>query len=414
MAVFTYKALRLTGGSSVTGIIVADTARQARDELRDRGMMLQSVCEQRRSPGLSRWVQYVADRKHRAMLVDFVRELSTLVGVGVPILEALDTIAMQQAGGDSRRARTRHGFHGVILSLSDRVSSGSSLAQAMRDRPTVFDPMAIHLVEIGEQAGTLDKTLEQLASYRERSQQMRGRIASALLYPAIVLVTGIAVGIFLMTYVVPNLLEPLLEAGRRLPWPTRVVRMFSDLLVQRWWLLTVIAGIVTSVVTVTLATTQGRRLWHRLQLRLPLVGSMIRKQAVVRTAVTIATMIRSGIEFIPAIQVAAESLNNRVLREALHQCGRAVHAGAEISEALDHTGVFPPTVIRVFAVGQQTGRLDDMLDQLAVNYDRQVTTMAGRLTAVLEPVLILMLALMVGFIAFATILPIMEAGHVLQ
>lgn len=401
MAVFAYKAFD-ADASVVSGTIVADTPLQARDDLRDRGLTIQDVVQRTAGTEL-RWWHKRSSRRYAVKVVSFVRELSTLLAVGMPLLEAIDTVARQQHGS----------FRGSLLILRDQVASGLSLADAMRQQPQVFDELCVNITEVGENAGTLESVLEQFAQFRERAQQLKGKVGSALLYPAIVLVTGIGVSIFLMTFVVPNLLESLIGAGRPLPLVTQVVKAVSDFLVYRWWLLVaIVAGALVTGAAV-LSSTPGRRLWHRWQLRVPLVGEMIRKQAIVRIAIVISTLMRSGVVFVRAVQIAQHSTRNLVLREALGRCEQAVHAGRDIAEALEDTGAFPLTVVQIFAIGQQSGRLEEMLERLAADYDVQVATTAGRLASVLEPVLILLLAVIVGFIAFATILPILEAGNVL-
>jgi general secretion pathway protein F len=205
----------------------------------------------------------------------------------------------------------------------------------------------------------------------------------------------------------------LLEAGRPLPLSTRIVKGGSDLLLAWWWLLLLSAGGLGLAVTMLLRTERGSMFWHRLQLRIPIVGELIRKQAIVRIAIVTATLLRSGIVFVKAIQIAQRSCRNKVLKDALHRCEQAVSSGRDIAVALEATGAFPPMVVQIFATGQQSGRLEEMLERLAKDYDQQVALASQRLAAVLEPLLILFLVLVVGLIAFATVLPILEAGNVL-
>lgn len=424
MAIFTYKALTpgtTTAGTSadVSGTITADTPGQARQLLRERGLAIYELVASRRSHGIKLFRWSTASR-HRARTVEFVRELSTLLAVGTPMVMALDTIIKQHISeGGSRcwghwlASGGSGNFRGVLVGLREHVAAGSTLSDAMRREPDVFDDLSVNLVEMGEQAGTLDVVLDRLAEFKERSQQFRGKVGGALIYPCIVLVMAVLITLLLMTFVVPNILAPLTQAGRPLPWVTLVVKTISDGLINWWWLLLTAALVVFIGVTAILRTKRGRLTWHRWQLSIPLVGSLVRKQSVVRIAMIISTMMRSGLVFLKALEVARRSSNNLVIQRALDDCKDAVHGGRDISEALDESGVFPPTVVQVFALGQQSGRLEDMLDRLAEGYDKQVTSATQRLTAVLEPLMILLLALLVGMIAFATVLPILEAGHVL-
>jgi len=405
MAVFAYKAVD-ADGKFVQGSVVAESPRMARDELRDRGLKIQAVTPRRGTsesssrPGI---FQAVLARTYRVKVVEFIRELSTLLGVGTPLLESLDTIIKQHRGG----------FRASLLALRDRVSSGASLAEAMGEEPLLFDNMSISIVRVGENAGTLEVALDRLADFKERWQQLKGRVLTALLYPAIVLMIGLAVGVFLMTYVVPNILSALVDAGRDLPWVTQVVKAISDVLLGYGWL--ILFGTITAfgLLRWVLGTDRGKHAWHLWQLKVPILGELIRKQAIVRIAVVMSTLLRSGVVFIQAIQIARTTTRNVIIQDALKKCEEAIFAGREISEALEQTGAFPPLVVQVFSVGQQSGKLEEMLSRLAVDYDRQVQSMASRLTAILEPVLIILLAVFVGMIAAATVLPILETSHVL-
>jgi general secretion pathway protein F len=317
-------------------------------------------------------------------------------------VEAVDTIRSQHRGR----------FAASLLVLRDRVSAGAGLADAMREQPEVFDELSASIAEVGENAGTLDTALERVAEFKERSAAFRNRLATVLAYPSVVLVMAVGVSVLLMTVVVPNLLNSIVEAGRPLPLPTRVVKFASDSLVQRWWVLLAAVAMVIIVGRLVLRTPRGRLWWHRTLLRIPVAGDLARKQAIVRLCVVLSTLLRSGLVFVRSLQIARRTTSNLVLVDALDRCERAVMTGRDISESLEETGAFPPVVVRVFSVGQQSGRLEEMLDRLATDYDKQVATAAQRLTAVLEPLLILGLVALVGFIALATILPLLEAADV--
>ena len=407
MAVYAYTATD-ADASTARGVLTADSPRQARDLLRERGLAVQEVREQtNRGTRAGRFgTSSLGWRRVSGVRVTgFVRELSTLLGVGTPLLEALDVLANGASAG----------FRPVVLGLRERVAAGASLTEAMRERPDAFDAVVLSMVEVGEDAGTLDETLAQAADYRERRQQLRGRVSTALLYPGVVALFGAGVCVFLMTYVVPSLLETLTEAGRPLPWITRVVKAASDLLVQRWWLLLGGLGLLTMVAGAAWRSERARRWLDAGVLRVPLVGELVRKAATVRVAFVIATLMRSGVSFERAAVIAQRAVGNRVLRDALRRCEAAVRAGRDIAPALEAAGRwgFPPTVVQVFALGQHSGNLEEMLDRLAIDYDRQVQSAATRLASILEPILIVTLAVVIGAVAFATILPILEAGNVL-
>lgn len=400
MAVFSYKALN-GQQSSVSGTIAADSPRQARDLLRSRGLVVQLIEDQRTNrPAF--WTRPLMAAHTSGPWVTALSELSMLLSAGIPLLEALDTIARQQRG----LLRT------AVIKLRDRVAAGSSLAEAMGEQPEMFDPLAVHMVEVGENAGTLEAVLEQLAEFKQRSLVLKDQVVTALTYPVFLVVIGTAATLFIMTQVMPPLLENLQESLVELPWPTRVVKAGSDFLLNYGGLL---AGVLAGggiLLGWLVRTPRGRRAWHRLLLRLPLVGTMALKQGVARIAMVIATLARSGVILTKALQLAARSTQNVVLREALEDCGTSVGEGRDVATALERTGVFPPLAVQIFSVGQESGRLEEMLNRLAADYQRQVAQTSARLAALLEPALIIVLALFVGFVMLATILPILEAGNV--
>jgi type IV pilus assembly protein PilC len=401
VAVFEYQALdqdRLT----VRGTIAADSPRQARELLRGRGLSARSVTAYA-DRGAAPWKSRLFASHHSHAWAMSVHELALLLRAGTPLLDAIDILANQHRGG----------FRAALIQVRDRVASGASLTDALRQRPEIFDPLSIQMVEVGENAGNLDEVLRQLAEFKQRMGQLKDQVFTALLYPGFVLCFGILATIFLMTYVMPPLLDNLDESLVALPWPTRVVKFCSDLLLDHKLVLGVgtLAGIAGLVAFGR--STRGHRVCHRLVLQIPLIGPMATRQAVARIAMIISTLIRSGVALTSAIQLAARSTNNIVLQEALDDCSHAVAAGQDVASSLQKAGVFPSLVIQIFSVGQESGELEEMLNQLSSDYNRQVTAMSARLAALLEPILIILLAGFIGFVLLATILPILEAGNVL-
>ena len=403
MAVYEYTATGVgRGRTPLRGTITADSARQARDQLRAQGLSIRDVVEQKPGKQRDRLSRYLISRQ-ASHVTGLLQELATLLAAGIALLEALDTIQRQHTGR----------LQQAILLLRDHVAAGGNLAEAMKLQPELFDDLCVNIVSVGENSGTLDQALQRLVEFRRRSAGLKNRVASALMYPFIVMFVGIGVSLFLMTYVVPNVLSVLVDTGKELPFATVVIKTMSDLLLGWWWALLLGGGGLFAAVSAVLRTERGRMAWHRLQLKLPLFGELIRKQAIARMAMVMATLLRSDMVFIRAVQIAQRTVHNRVIREALEVCERAVYAGRDIAAALEKTDAFPPLVIQVFAVGQASGRLETMLEDLASDYDTQVDITSNRLTALLEPLMMIVLAIAVGFIAFATILPILEAGDVL-
>src|SRR5262245_38045271 len=292
MGVFTYKGLDRQQ-LPVQGTISADTPRQARDLLRGRGLIVRELHhEASRRAALWPWSW---KRRHTSKLATAVRELATLLSVGIPLTESLDTLCQQHRGS----------FRKALLLLHERVCAGVSLAEAMAEQPLVFDSLCVHMVEVGENSGNLEDVLDQLADFKERSLEFKDRVLTAILYPSIVLGAAVVVSLFLMTIVVPTLLSSLLEAGRPLPWPTRILKGASDLLVQHGFFLALGVGMLILIAALGLRTDAGQRLWQRLLLRIPLIGPMAQKQAISRIALVMATLIKSGIVYLKAVEIAA-------------------------------------------------------------------------------------------------------------
>ncbi len=404
MAVYAYTATARGHGRAapIRGTITADSPRQARDRLREQGLSIRDVVEQTPTRRQSPARRYLASRQS-AKVSGLLQEMATLLGAGIPLLEALDTITRQHTGR----------FKQSIMLVRDHVAGGGSLADAMGLQPGLYDDLCLNIAEVGENAGTLDVVLGRLVEYRRRVAGLKNRVASALMYPCIVLGMGVVVSLFLMTYVVPKLLGVLRDTGKQLPFATRVVQGLSTFLLDWWWALGIGMAALVVIGGAAMRSERGRRAWHRLLLKMPVLGELIRKQAIARMSMVMATLLSSDVAFVRALRIAQRTVGNVVLRDALATCERAIYAGRDIAGALEKTQAFPPLVIQVFAVGQASGRLEAMLEQLAEDYDTQVDITANRLTALLEPIMMILLAIVVGFIAFATILPILEAGDVL-
>ena len=341
-------------------------------------------------------------RSRKSALATTIRELATLLSVGIPLVDALDVLTNQYRGS----------LRNSLLALQDRVNSGARLSEAAAEQVDLFDELSVRMIEVGETSGSLDLVLHRLADFLESSLELKDRIISALIYPAIVLFTSIIVSVFLMTIVLPTLLDQLIEAGHPLPWPTLVLKFLSDALLQYGiWIGLVLFMLLASVVVLS-KTKKGRRVTANFVLSIPIFGSLAARQHISRIAYIMSALLSTGIEFVKAAEIAARGTRNPIFREALNSASTSIQNGEEIGPALARTGVFPAMVIQIFTVGQASGHLETMLERLATTYDRQVASLSRRIATVIEPVLILALAVIIGFILFATILPILEAGNV--
>lgn len=400
MPVFAYKAIDAKRRAT-EGTVMAETPRQARDQLRDKGLGVAHVRVVPQSGG--RNASHGRSLRAQTQVIAFSRELGTLLAAGIPLLQALQALTKQHRG----RFRT------ALMELADHVAAGLSLAEAMRAQGDYFDLTMVSIVEVGESTGNLDTALRRLASFKEKTHRLRSKVVTALVYPACVCIVGVAVCVFLMTYVVPGLIDTLTQAGRQLPAVTRVVRAASQLLLDWWWALALLAAGAVVLVRLALRLPRGRYLADRLILATPVVGQLARKEITSRIAVVLSALLRAGLQFVAAVGITRATVRNSVFRKALHEYEAAVASGKDVAACLESSSVFSPMVVQMLAVGQEAGNLEDMLDQLAEAYDHDVAIATARLTAMLEPLLIVILAILVGFIAFATILPILEISNVL-
>ena len=396
MPVFTYQARDLTR-RIVAGSVTAESAAAGRQRLRAQGLALvrfESAVEAR-----SNRPRIVLGGRQREQTAELFRSLALLLRAGLPLTEALEVLTRRRKGA----------LVAVIKDVADRILGGASAAEALAAHPAWFDALMISAVRVGELTGHLDETVQELAEHLQQDEKLRGQVTGALAYPMVVVAVGTGVVLFLMTYVLPQLLQVLEASGRPLPTSTWIVQSISVLLREHWFALSiaVVAGAVG--LTAALRHEKGQRLWHAWQLRLPLVGPLLRKTLVARLAQPLTLLLRTGVPFVEALREVAAITKHRVLRGELEAAAHAVEAGRGIALALTDSRVLPPVVVQVLAVGQESGELPTLLAELRTRYDTEVRLAVQRFTAVLEPLLIVLLAVAVGVVVFACLMPILEA-----
>ena len=401
MPTFQYVAISSTR-DRIRGSIAADSPRHARDILRERGFRIEDITSTASIPSLSLG-KFLRRRPSASQVATISRELATLVTVGITLADALHTLSEQHQGAVRQS----------LLTMHQSILTGMSFAETMRQCPDLFEDIDVSIAQMGEASGDLGAALEEIAEFKEAAGEFQDKVTTALLYPAIVFVMATGVTIFLMTSVVPSLLETLIEAGEELPYATRIVKQWSDFLVDYWWLLLSGGGAGIALLVLASRSKLGRPLFDQCVLRIPVIGPLFIKQSLARIAFIVATLIRSGVSLIDALNVASRSIGNTCIKTSLARTQEALTAGKELRHSLRDEWVIPPMVAQIFAVGQESGRLDELLTRLAKDYNKQVASVSERFTRLLDPIIIIVLAFFVGFIAFATILPIMEMGNVL-
>jgi type II secretory pathway component PulF len=327
------------------------------------------------------------------------REMSDLLASGMTLGDALHTLSRRKTG----KAQDQ-----LVADLRDEIIQGTSLSEALSKRPESFPSLYVSMVRAGEASGQLAEVLERLSVHYERVQETREKVLMALIYPVIVLSVGILTLVFSMVFVVPRFTAIFQELGSTLPLPTRILIGMSDGLLKYGWLL--LGGIVAVVIVVRrfVRTPPGRKLWHRLQLRLPVIRLVITANAYVHFARTLSSLLENGVQVLQALAIVEDTVGNVVIAEEIRQARERVTDGATISAPLAAGKIFPPLLIDMLAVGEQSGDMSGALKHIAKRYDDELNRAVKILTTVLEPVLMLFMAIMVGFVAVSMLLAVFD------
>ena len=343
-------------------------------------------------------------RSGRPQLVLTTRQLATLVKAGMPLLRSLRTVADQLDPGPLRD---------VFTAIAADVESGIKFSEALASHPGWFPLFYVNMVRAGEIGGLLDEILKRLAELLEKQARLRERVKSALMYPAFVMVAAIGILTVLMAFVVPTFIGMFTELGSALPLPTRILVAACNVIRGWWWVvLLALAGLV-GLARFTLRTRAGRRLTDRMILGAPVFGSLVERLLISRFARTFGTLIASGVPILSALETVRATVTNVVIDEALQDVERSLKVGESLARPLELSGVFPPLVTRMVALGEETGQLDRMLMQVADSYEEEVEVQLGGLTQLLEPFLIVFVGGVVGFIVIAMFLPLMSLTKLL-
>ncbi len=343
-------------------------------------------------------------RSGRSQLVLTTRQLATLVKAGMPLLRSLNTVGEQLDPGPLRD---------VFTTIAADVESGSKFSEALAAHPRWFPPFYVNMVRAGELGGLLDEILKRLAELLEKQARLRDRVRSALMYPAFVMVAAVAILAILMAFVVPTFLTMFTELGSALPLPTRILVAISTACRQWWW--AVLAGLagLTGLLRALAQSRAGRRFLDQAVLGAPVIGSLVERLLIGRFARTLGTLIASGVPILSALETVRATVTNAVIDDALQDVERSLKAGESLARPMELSGVFPPLVSRMVALGEETGQLDRMLMQLADSYEEEVDVQLAGLTQLLEPALILFVGGVVGFIVIAMFMPLLSLTKLL-
>ena len=403
MPTFTYKGVKTDGGAVAAEITAADERAAAR-QLRSQGITVQALAAKRAIGGgfdlasLPVIGTFLGGVRSRDVSV-FTRQFGTMISAGLPLVQCLQALGQQAE---------RKSFQDIIARIAADVEGGSTLSEALARHPKVFDELYVNLVHVGEIGGVLDSMLARLAIYMEKSEALKHRVRTAMVYPILVVTVALGVVTFLLIFIIPIFTKFYEKAGVPLPAPTQFVVGLSSFVVNYWW------GLIGGAVGTFFAfrawykTEQGRLTVDRFLLRAPIFGVLLRKIAVARFTRTLSALISGGVPILDALRITAKTAGNRIVENAVLAARERVTAGQTLAEPLRQSKVFPAMVVQMVSVGEQTGALDNMLAKVADYYEDEVDVAVSGLTALLEPIMIVFLGIVVGGIVISMYLPIFQ------
>jgi general secretion pathway protein F len=389
-------------GIEKKGVVDAESVFAARLKLRTDGMYPLALTEEigkgRLFPSLS-----LLGRKEFLPLL--TRQLATLVGAGVPVVSALQSLSAQVDDPESRS---------VLVEIQEGVRSGMSLARAVESQPGTFPELYVSMVRAGEESGTLPLSLSRLADHLEEQARTVNRVRSALTYPLLMASVAGLVIVFLLSFVVPKIVGVFSHLGQALPLPTRVLIAVSGLFAAGWWVLLLLLGGLVVAGRRYLATGKGKRVRDSLLLRLPILGRIVQLSALSRFARTLSTMVAGGIPIDRALRIVAPVVGNAVYAERIEAAAARVVEGSSLSEALRQHAEIPPTLVQMVAVGEESGKLDYLLEKMGEAIDGEVEARLSRALSLMEPVIILIMGTVVAYIVISVLLPLLEISTIVR
>jgi general secretion pathway protein F len=391
-------------GRKVKGAIAAENPYAARKQLRSRSIHPTSVTEVSSGAESRASLFSVFARTSKTQIIEFTKQMATLLDSGIKLTEALSVLALQVS--DVR-------FKNALTDIRDRVVTGESFTDALKDYSDYFDVIYVSMVRIGEVTGTLGTSLSTIASFMEKRQRVESRVMTAMIYPIVLVFFCIGAILILTTKVIPTIGEQIQRAGQDLPWITNQLMNLSYVLTS-WWLVVVIAAVFGIVWGLKrfFRTSRGSYLRDKFVLCLPLFGPLVKQRVVARFASTLSRLLGSGLAMAESLRVVSEVTGNSLMKRAIQQSRERILAGADIATPLRDSGVIDPAIAHMVAVGEKSGELEKMLKNISDNLEASTDVVIERLSVAIEPVIIIVMAAIIGVIAYATILPILKISTV--
>ena len=418
MPVFEYKALD-SAGKSIRGMLEAESPKTLRSQLRKDNKFLTEVIGQADGSraGVRKGTHAAqADRevnlgkmaRGRISTDDIAittRQLATLLGAGVTLVEALSALVDQVE---------KERFKRILSEVKSRVNEGSSLADALAVHQKVFGSLYVNMIRAGEHSGALDTVLLRLADFTESQSKLQQKIIGTMTYPAIMVLVGVGILTLLMVVVIPKVTKIFTTMKATLPWTTRLLIWTSTTLQDWWFIIFPLLGAIIFGLTSYFRSPKGKPVWDRYALKAPIFGGLLRLLAISRFARTLATLLKSGVPLLTAMDITKAVVTNSVLADVVEKARDAIREGESIATPLKRSGEFPPLVYHMVAIGERSGQLEDMLLSVADSYENQVNVRIGALTSMLEPLLTVFMGVMIAFVAFSVLMPILQVNSAIR
>jgi general secretion pathway protein F len=408
MPVYEYTALDKSG-KNIKGIIDADNPQAARQKMRGSDVfpieLKETFAQPRDLPSGHISFKFLFHRASHREISSMTRQLATLLNAGIPLLSSLEALITQATNSLLKK---------ILSEIKESVNEGKGLSFSLSKHPKYFSQIYINMVQAGEASGSLDLVLERLADFSENQEALRGRIRAAMAYPIIMLFIGVLALMMLVTFVVPKFVEVFNEMEQTLPVPTLIVIGASKLMKSFWWAILLVVIAVAYGLRQFIKTEKGSRLWDKIKLDAPVFGTINIKMAMARFGRTLGSLTQSGVPLISSLQIVRNIANNSLFSDVIDNAMDEIQAGKSLAVPLSRSKWVPPVVVQMISVGEHSGELEKMLNKIADIYEREVESQVAMLTSMLEPIMILVMACIVGFIAFSIVLPILQMSQIVH
>lgn len=384
---------------TVKGNVTAESSYVARKNLRAKGLHLTFIKEARLETQ-SKAILSIFGKSATKAITAYTRQLATMLGAGIKLTEALGVMVQQTSHPQLRDATT---------DIRDRVVTGESFADALAEYDHFFDPIFISMMRVGEVTGTLESSLKSVADFMEKRQRMKSKMTTAMIYPLILIVVCIIASVVLTSTVIPMVATELVKAGRQLPAITEILMTVSDV-IKSWKIFIIIAviGIAIWLVKRFMATERGAHLRDKTMLAIPVFGPLLKQRIAARFASTLSTLLESGLSMADSLNVVAGATGNTIMKKAVKEARERIISGSDIATPLRESGIINPTIAHMVMVGEKSGELDQMLKTISIDLEATSDIVVERLSALIEPVIIIFMACVVGLIAYAALVPMLD------